>query len=91
MLHMEMEMESHVSVSITKRQSQHRTTSQSLSRVPLSARSELHSNPLAEQAEACGHLTQAEGPESRIAPIVTTGGLQMGKTTYFSRVISSKR
>ena len=43
---MEMEMESHGSVRIMKRQSQHETTGQSLWRVPLSARSELHSQPL---------------------------------------------
>ena len=42
----EMDMESHGSVSITKSRSQHKTASQSVWRVPLSARSELHSHPL---------------------------------------------
>ena len=58
-----MEMESHGSVSIPKRQSQHKTTGQSLWHVLLSARSELHSHPLAGQAQACGRLTKAEGPD----------------------------
>ena len=71
---MEMEKESHGTVRIMRRQSQHKTTGQSLWRVPLSARSELHSQPLAEQAQACGRLTKAEGPEGPMAPIVTTGG-----------------
>ena len=71
---MEMEMESHGSASIMKRRSQHKTTGQSLWHVQLSARSELHAHPLAEQAQACGRLTEAEGPEGPIAPIVTTGG-----------------
>ena len=30
-------------------------------------------HPLAEQAQACGRLTQVEGPEVPIAPVVTTG------------------
>ena len=61
---MEMEMEPHATVSITKRQSQRTTTSQSLWRAPLSDRSELHS-----------HM-KAEGLEGPIATIVTTGMLQ---------------
>ena len=66
-------MESHGSVRIMKRQSQHKTTGQPLWHGPLSARCELHSHPLAEQALACGRLTKAEGPEGPMAPIVTTG------------------
>ena len=73
----EMEMESHGTVRIIKR---HKTTGQSLWHVPLSARSELHSHPLAEQAQACGRLTKAEGPEGPMAPIVTTGGYSVEKT-----------
>ena len=42
-----------------------------------SARSELH--PLAEQAQARGRLTKAEGPEGPMAPIVTTGGYNVRK------------
>ena len=53
---MEVEMESHGSVRIIKRQSQHKTMGQSLWHAPLSARSELHSHPLAQQAQACGRL-----------------------------------
>ena len=30
-------------------------------------------HPLAEQAQACGRLTQVDGPEGPIAPVVTTG------------------
>ena len=59
MMKVELEMESHGSVSIMKRRSQHKTTGQPLWRVPLSARRELHSHLLAEQAHACGHLTKA--------------------------------
>ena len=55
-----------------ERQSQHKTTGQSLWRVPLCVRSELNPHPLAEQAQACGRLTEAEGPEGPVAPIVTT-------------------
>ena len=73
-LMMEMEMESHGGVSIMKRQPQHKTTGHSLWHELLSARSELHSHPLAEQAQACGHLTKSEGLEGPMAPIVTTGG-----------------
>ena len=72
-------------LSESKRQSQHKTTGQSLWHVPLSARSEFHSHPLAEQAQACGRLTEAEGPEGQMAPIVTTGGYSVEKT--FSHVI----
>ena len=61
---MEMVMESHGTVSIMKRQSQHKTTGQSSWREPLSARSELHSHPLAGQAQAYGCLTKAEGLEA---------------------------
>ena len=68
-----MEMESHGSVSIMKRQSLHKTTGQSLWHEPLKARSELHSQPLAEQAQACGCHTKAERLEGPMAPIVTTG------------------
>ena len=78
-------MESHGSVSIMKRQSQHKTTGKSLWHVPLSARSEIHSHPLAEQAQACGRLTKAEGPECPIAPIVTTGGYSWEKTAFLTR------
>ena len=62
---MEMEMESHGSVSIMKRRSQHKTTGRSLWRVSPSARCELHSHPLAEQAQACGRLKggRAGGPD----------------------------
>ena len=42
-------------------------------RALLSARCELHSHPLAEQVHGCGRLTQAEGPEAPIAPVVTAG------------------
>ena len=70
---MEMELESQRSVRITKRQPQYKTTGQSLWHVPLSARSELHSHPLAAQAQACGRLTKAERPEGAIAHIVTSG------------------
>ena len=68
-----------------RRQSQHKTTGQSLWHVPLSAHSELHPHPLAEQAQACGRLTKAEGPQGPMAPIVTTVWLQCEKT--FSQVI----
>ena len=67
---LEMEMESRGSVNIMKMQSQHKTTGQSLWRELLSARSGLQPHPLAEQAQACGRLTQADGPEGPIAPIV---------------------
>ena len=33
-------------------------------------------HPLAEQAQACGRLTQAEGPEGLVAPVVTTGSFE---------------
>ena len=69
-----------------KRRSQHKTTGQSLWRVPLSARSELHSHPLAEEAQACGRLTKAERPAGPMAPIVTTG-VSSGKKKPFSRII----
>ena len=65
-------MESHGSVSIMKRPSHHKITGQSLWHEPLSARSELHSHPLAEQAQACARLTKVEGLEGPMAPIVTT-------------------
>ena len=81
-----MQMDSHGSVSIMKKQSQHKTTGQSLWRVLLSARSELHSHPLAGQARACGRLTKAEGLERTMAPIVTTGVSIAGEKT-FSHVI----
>ena len=48
---MDMEMESHWSVSIMKKRSRHKTVGQSLWRVPQSARSELHPHPVAEQAQ----------------------------------------
>ena len=83
---MEMEVDFHGSVSIMKRQSQHKTTGQSLWRVLLSTRSELHSHPLAEQAQAYGRLTKADGPEGPMAPIVTTGDSSWEKL-HFSRVI----
>ena len=43
-------------------------------------------HPLAEHAQACGRLTQAEGPEGPIAPVVTTGSheknyLEHGRAT----------
>ena len=82
---MEMEMASHGSVRIMKRQSQHKTTGQPLWHVHLSARSELHSQPLAEHAQVCGRITTAEGLEGPIAPVVTTGGHSVKKT--FSHVI----
>ena len=75
-----MEMESLGSVSIMKGRSQHKTSGQSQWRVHLSARSELHSRPLAEQAQACGRLTEAEGPEGPMTPIVTTGGYSVEKS-----------
>ena len=34
---------------------------------------ELQSHPLADQAQACGRLTQVDGPEGPMAPVVTTG------------------
>ena len=68
------EMESHRSV-----------TGQSLWRVRLSARRELHPHPLAEQAQACGRLTKAEGLEGPMAPIVTTGGYIWEKTAFLAR------
>ena len=40
---------------------------------PLNARGELQSHPLAGEAHARGPLTQAEGSEGPIAPVVTTG------------------
>ena len=74
-------------VSVSSRSSlSTKTTGQSLWRVPLSARSEFHPHPLAEQAQACGRLTKAEGPEGWTAPIVTFGGYSWGKL-HFSRVI----
>ena len=75
-------MESHGSVSVTKRQSRHKTTSQSLWRAPLGARSELQSNPLPEQAQACGRLTKAERPEGPIALFVTTRRLPKTKKPW---------
>ena len=77
----QMEMESHGSVRIMERQSQHKTSGQSLWQEALSARSELHSHPLAEQAQACGRLTEAEGLEGRMAPVVTTSGYSWEKKT----------
>ena len=74
-----MEMESHGSVSIMKRQSQHKTTGQSFWRGPLIVRSELHPHLLAEQAQGCGRLTKAEGPEGPMAHIGTTGGYSWEK------------
>ena len=53
--------------------------------VHLGARGELHPHPLAEQAQACGRLTKAEGPEGPIAPIVTTGGHSWEKTAFLTR------
>ena len=85
---MEIEMESHGSVSIMKRQSQHKTTGQSLWHELLSARSELHSYPLSQQAQACGRLTKAERLEGPMAPIVTTDGYSWErKKLHLSRVI----
>ena len=40
-------------------------------------------HPLAEQAQACGRLTQADGPEGPTAPVVTTGSTQ--KLDHISR------
>ena len=77
---LEMEMESHGSVRIMKRQSQHKTTGQSLWYVPLSA-----SHPLAWQAQACGRLTKAERLEGPMAPVVTTGGYSVEKTILTRR------
>ena len=70
------------------RQSQHKTTGQSLWHEPLSARSELHSHPLAEQARACGSFPKAEGLEGPMAPIVTSDGYSWErKELHLSRVI----
>ena len=66
---MEMEMESHHEEAVSAQ-----NHGQSLWRVPLSARCELHSHLLAEQAQACGCLTKAEWWEGPMAPIVTTDG-----------------
>ena len=98
---LEMEMESHGSVSIMKRQFQNKTTGQSLWRAPLSARSELHSHPLAEQAQACGRLTKggrAAGPDStyRDHGAVTAGRktcisiLTQGANETFRKVLQRK-
>ena len=83
-LYMEMEMESHESVSIMKKQSQHKTTGQSLWRVHLSARSELHPHPLAEQAQACGRLTKAEGPGGTDSTCRDHWWLQLGKNAFLT-------
>ena len=43
-------------------------------------------HPLAEQAQACGRLTQVDGPEGPIAPVVTTGiSVVREKLDYISR------
>ena len=39
-----------------------------------SSRGELHSHPLAGQAQVCGRLTKVEKLKGLVAPIVTTGG-----------------
>ena len=67
-----------------KRRSQHKPTGQSLWRVPLSARSELHPNPLAEQAQACGRLTKADRPGGPDGTYRDHWWSQLGKT--FSHV-----
>ena len=82
---LEMEMESHGRVSIMKAQSQHKTTGQSLWREPLSARSELHSHPLAEHAQACTRLPKAEVLEGPMAP--DHWWLKLWKKLHLSRVI----
>ena len=54
-------------------------------RVPISARSELHPHPLAEQAQACGRLTKegrAGGPDSTYRD---HWWLQLGKTAFLAR------
>ena len=49
----------------------------------LSARSELHSHPLAEQAQACGRLTKADGPEGPMAPVETTDAATVDQRCSF--------
>ena len=76
-------MEWNGSVRTTKRQSRHKTAGQSLLHAPLSARSELHSHPLAEQAQASQRRKSLPGP---MAPVVTTGGYSVKKShTSFLR------
>ena len=74
-----MEMESHGSVSIMKRQSQHKTTGQSLWREPLSARSELDSHP-SSGLRAPHKGRRAGGPDGTYHD---RWRLQLGKTTAF--------
>ena len=52
--------------------------------------------PLAGQAQACGRLTQADGPEGPVAPVVTTGCYHCSKkktnlTTLLDSCASSLR
>ena len=45
------------------------------------------SHPLAGQAQACGRLTQVDGPEGPTAPVVTTGSTQK-KLDYISIILA---
>ena len=89
MLMMEMDMESHGSVSTMKRQSQHKTTGQSLLREPLSACSELHSHPLAEQDQICGRPAKAEGHEGPMAPVGPTVLMSFTRTRWLNKLRSA--
>ena len=52
-----------------------------------------HDHDEAKQAQACGRLPQAEGPEGPMAPVVTTGCYHCSKnlTTLLDSCVSSLR
>ena len=61
---------------------------------PLSARGELQSHPLAGQAQACGHLTQVDGPGARWHlswPLADTTAKKKNLTTFLDSCRSSLR
>ena len=71
---MEMEMESHGGVSIMKRLTQHRNyVPINVALAPECSWRAAVRTRWPEQAQPSGRLTQAEGPEGQIAPVVTNG------------------
>ena len=70
-------MESHGTVSIMKRRTQHKTTGQSLWRVPLSARSELHPHLWLNKLRPAGASQRRKARRARqhlSCPLVVTAG-----------------
>ena len=49
----------------------------------LSARKKHQSHPLAGQAQACGRLTKADGPEGPMAPVETTDAATVDQRSSF--------